>query len=150
MLDEVHQQLQHHIVKGNGAILHAVTAATFFGERSCSGKKGDLPSRVKSECTQQDGRRFVRYVINVTGLHSLTTYVFFRDVHLLLFSGLWQKDLFKGGWTLAESFSQIKLMSRLTHKVCRLLSSPVLLHKLTWITLNNKLWKVWAQESSHK
>ena len=38
------------------------------------------------------------------------------------------KDLFKGKWSLVESFSN-KILSRLSHKVCRLLSSPVLLHK---------------------
>ena len=60
------------------------------------------------------------------------TYVFCRDLHLTsMFSGLLQKDLFKGRWILAKSFFQAKLLSRLSHKVCRLLSSPVLLRKFT-------------------
>ena len=49
----------------------------------------------------------------------------------LMLSGLLQKNLFKGRWSSAEKLFQTKLLSRLSHKVCRLLSSPVLLRKLT-------------------
>ena len=53
--------------------------------------------------------------------------VFCRDFHFTLtFFGLLQKDLFKGRWCLAES-----ILSLLSHKVWRLLSSPVLLRKFT-------------------
>ena len=51
----------------------------------------------------------------------------------LMFSGLLQKDLFKGGWSLAKNFFQTNLLSRLSHKVCHLLSSPVVLRKFTII-----------------
>ena len=56
----------------------------------------------------------------------VVTCVFCRDYHLMFFYGLLQKDLFKGGCSF-----QTKLMSRLSHKICRLFSSPVLLCKLT-------------------
>ena len=52
------------------------------------------------------------------------TYVFCRDLHLtFMFSGLLQNDLFQ--------VFQTKLLSHLSNKVCRLLSSPVLLRKFT-------------------
>ena len=51
----------------------------------------------------------------------------------LMFSGLLQKDLFKRGWNLAKNVFQTNLLSRLSHKVCHLLSSPVLLRKFTII-----------------
>ena len=40
-----------------------------------------------------------------------------------------------------EKLFQTKLLSRLSHKVCRLLPSPVLLRKFT-IFLKKRLWKV--------
>ena len=49
-----------------------------------------------------------------------------------MFSGLLQKDLLKGQWNLRQIFFQTKLLSRLSHKVCRLLCSQVLLRKLTY------------------
>ena len=51
-----------------------------------------------------------------------------------MFSGLLQKDLFKRKWRFGKKLFQAKLLSRLSHKVCRLLSSPVLLRKFTNIT----------------
>ena len=42
-----------------------------------------------------------------------------------------QKDLFIGRVKFGEKILQTKLLSRLSHKVCRLLSSPVLLRKFT-------------------
>ena len=47
----------------------------------------------------------------------------------LMFSGLLQKDLFKWSWKFGGKFSQTILLSRLSHKVYRLLSSPVMLPK---------------------
>ena len=52
------------------------------------------------------------------------TYVFCRDLHLtFMFSGLLQNDLFQ--------VFQTELLSHLSNKVCRLLSSPVLSRKFT-------------------
>ena len=48
-----------------------------------------------------------------------------------MFSGLLQKDQFKGKRSLAKRYFKTKLLSRLSHKVCRLLTSPVLLRKFT-------------------
>ena len=45
-----------------------------------------------------------------------------------------QKDLFIGGCSSAEKFFNQKLLSRLSHKIYRLLSSTVQLRKLTTIT----------------
>ena len=69
----------------------------------------------------------------------------------LMFSGLLQKDLFKEGEVRRKIF-ETKLLSRLSHKVCGLLSSPVLLRKLTTIiTRRNKKRKsavdnIWKQK----
>ena len=57
------------------------------------------------------------------------TFVFSGDLHL-------SKCCLKEGEVRRESFSA-KLLSRLSHKVCRLLSSPVLLRKLRII------WPPW-------
>ena len=58
--------------------------------------------------------------------------MFCRDLHLaLMFSGLQQKDLFKGKWSVLKKFFKTKLLSRLSQKVRRLPSSPVLLRKFT-------------------
>ena len=46
-----------------------------------------------------------------------------------MFSGLLQKDLFKVKF--GEKLFQTRSLSRLSHKVCRLLSSAVLLRKFT-------------------
>ena len=54
-----------------------------------------------------------------------------RDLHsALMFSGFYKKICLKesDGWRKVISN---KLLSRLSHKVCRLLSSPVLLRKFT-------------------
>ena len=51
----------------------------------------------------------------------------------LMFSGLVQNDLFQGRCSLAKRFFETKLLSRLSHNVCCLLSSPVLLRELTTI-----------------
>ena len=60
------------------------------------------------------------------------TCVFCRGLHLnFTFSGLLQKDQFKGKRSLEKSYFKTKLLSRLSHKVCRLLTSPVLLRKFT-------------------
>ena len=48
-----------------------------------------------------------------------------------MFSGLLQKDHFKGKRSLAKRYLKTKLLSRLSHKVCRLLTPPVLLRKFT-------------------
>ena len=48
-----------------------------------------------------------------------------------MFSGLLQKDPFQRRVKFARNVFQTKLLSHLSHKVCRLLSSPVLSHKLT-------------------
>ena len=58
-------------------------------------------------------------------------FVFYLDLHLAsMFSGLLQRSVYRrvkfGG-----KFFPTKLLSRLSHKVCRLLSSPVLLRKFT-------------------
>ena len=44
-------------------------------------------------------------------------------------SGLLQKDLFKGSESLMANFSNIILLTHLSHKVCLALSSAVLLRK---------------------
>ena len=62
------------------------------------------------------------FVTNVTGL---LLACFVVSSLKLMFSGLFQKVLFKGGLSLEECFFQSKLFSRLSHKVCRLLSCPV-------------------------
>ena len=86
-----------------------------------------LLNQPNSEFTQQDGKAFVSdkrdRAINC---------VFCRDLHLtLMFSGLLQKDLFKGRRMFGGKSFHTKLLSRLSHKDWRLLSSPVLLRKLT-------------------
>ena len=59
-----------------------------------------------------------------------------------MFSGPLQKDLFEGKWSLAKScFKQNYCHA--CHKVCRLLSFPVLLHKFTsalWVPLTGLSW----------
>ena len=58
----------------------------------------------------------------------------------LMFSGPLQKDLFKGEWSSAETcFKQNYCHARSSPKVCRLLSSPVLLRKLTIISYDSSL-----------
>ena len=53
-----------------------------------------------------------------------------RDPRLtLMFSGLCKKHLFRRKVKFGVKLFQTKLLSRLSHKVCRLLSSPVLLRK---------------------
>ena len=60
------------------------------------------------------------------------TCVFCRDLHRTFkFSGLKQKDVLKRRWSLTESFFQTKLLSRLSHSVCRLLSFPVFLFSVS-------------------
>ena len=60
------------------------------------------------------------------------TYVFCRDIHLALtFTSVYKKISFKGEWSLAKNCFKQKLLSRLLHKVCRLLSSPVRLLLIT-------------------
>ena len=60
------------------------------------------------------------------------TSVFCRDLYLeLTISGLLKNGVFKGRGKLAESFFK-QFLSLLTHKVCRLLSSPVLLRKFSF------------------
>ena len=59
------------------------------------------------------------------------TCILCRDLHLaLMFSCFYKKICLKESenW---RKFFQTKLLSRLSHKVCRLLSSPVLLRKFT-------------------
>ena len=51
-----------------------------------------------------------------------------------MFSGLLQKDQFKGRRSLAKRYLKTKLLSRLSHKVCRLLTSLVRLPKFTTVT----------------
>ena len=48
----------------------------------------------------------------------------------------------------SEKLFQTKLLSRLSHKVCRLLSSLVLLRKFTTVRLetDGELIKVWKEE----
>ena len=63
------------------------------------------------------------------------TCVFWCDLHLTpVFSGPLQKDLFKKKVKFGEWFFQTKLLSRLSHKGCHLLSSPFLLRKFTIIS----------------
>ena len=58
-----------------------------------------------------------------------------RDLHLtLMFSGLYKEICLREREVWRKLF-QTKLLSRLSHKVCRLLSSPVLLHKFTVIII---------------
>ena len=53
-----------------------------------------------------------------------------RDPRLtLMFSGLCKKHLFRRKVKFGVKLFQTKLLSRLSHKVCRLLSSPVLFCK---------------------
>ena len=60
------------------------------------------------------------------------TYVFCRDLHLIfMFSGLLQKRSVSRKVKFGEKLFQTKLLSHLSNKVCRLLSSPVLLRKFT-------------------
>ena len=61
------------------------------------------------------------------------TWEFCRGLPLTLtFSGLLQKDLFKGRCSLAKSFfKQNYCHARLSHKADHLLSCPVLLRKFT-------------------
>ena len=55
-----------------------------------------------------------------------------RDLHLaLMFSCFYKKICLKESDQFGEKLFQTKLLSRLSHKVCRLLSSPVLLRKFT-------------------
>ena len=63
------------------------------------------------------------------------TCVFCHDLLLTsVFSGPLQKDLFKRKVKFGEKLLQTKLLSRLSHKGCRRLSSPVLLRKFTIIS----------------
>ena len=60
------------------------------------------------------------------------TYMFCHDLDLTpMFSGLLQEGLFEGNLSVAKSFFKQKVLSHLSPKVCHLLSSSVLLHKLT-------------------
>ena len=60
------------------------------------------------------------------------TYGFCRDLHLIfMFSGLLQKRSVSRKVKFGEKLFQTKLLSHLSNKVCRLLSSPVLLRKFT-------------------
>ena len=61
------------------------------------------------------------------------TYMFCQDLHLtLMFYGLLQKDLFKLKWSLVKRyFKQNYCHAYLSHKVCCLLPSPVLVRKFT-------------------
>ena len=62
----------------------------------------------------------------------------FAGIHLtLMLFALLQKDLFKGILEFGGRFFQTKLLSRLSHKVCRHLSSPFLLHKFTIFERDN-------------
>ena len=55
-----------------------------------------------------------------------------RDLHLaLMFSCFYKKICLKESDQFGEKLFQTKLLSRLSHKVCRHLSSPVLLRKFT-------------------
>ena len=67
-----------------------------------------------SEFTQQDGKMLV---CDKRG--RAITYVFCRDLQ------------FKGKSSLAKSYLKTKLLLRLSHKVCGLLTSPVLLRKFS-------------------
>ena len=68
-------------------------------------------------------------VTNVTG--PAITCVLCRDLQLtLMFSGLYNKIRLKERF--GGKVFQTKLLSRLSHKVCCLLSSPVLLRKFTY------------------
>ena len=59
------------------------------------------------------------------------TCVFCRDLHLaLMFSCVYKKICLRKVMFGGKLF-QTKSLSRLSHKVCRLLSSPVLLRKFT-------------------
>ena len=66
-------------------------------------------------CDKRDRAINCEFVVNLT----------------LMFSGLLKKDLFDGNWRLAESFFK----QNLSHKVCRLLSSSVLLHITNTLSL---------------
>ena len=58
-------------------------------------------------------------------------YVFCGNLHLsLCFLALYKKTFLKEGEVRGKVF-QTELLSRLSHKDCRLLSSPVLLRKFT-------------------
>ena len=54
-----------------------------------------------------------------------------------MFSGLLQKKSVKRKAKFDGNFLETKFLSRLSHKVCRLLSSPVLLRKLTIVYTMN-------------
>ena len=61
--------------------------------------------RGSSEFTQQDGRKKRTAKCLCDKRDKAISYVFCRDLHLTsMFSGLLQKDLFKGKWILAKSY----------------------------------------------
>ena len=57
-----------------------------------------------------------------------------------MFPGLLQEDPFKGKWSLCQKLFQTKLLSCLSHKVCRLPSSPVVLRKFANILTSFERW----------
>ena len=60
------------------------------------------------------------------------TYVFCRDLHLtLMFSVFFAKKICFKKVKFGKKLFRTKLLYRLSHKVCRLLPSPVLLRKFT-------------------
>ena len=77
----------------------------------------------KSEFTQQDGRKKTTVnrmrVTNKTRLFRACFVVIFTNINVF-----WSVNV-------GENLFQTNLLSRLSHKVCRLLSSPVLLRKFT-------------------
>ena len=73
------------------------------------------------------------YYLRVLSWSSLNTYVLWSFTK----RSVWRKV------TFGENLFQTKLLSRLSHKVCRLLSSPVLLRKFT--NINRRLRDDWDQ-----
>ena len=77
----------------------------------------------KSESTQQDGRK--KRTVNRMRVTNKTRLL--RACFVAIFTNI---NVF---WSVnfGENLFQTNLLSRLSHKVCRLLSSPVLLRKFT-------------------
>ena len=88
--------------------------------------------KVPSAFTQQFGRKKTTVKTFVSDKRERAiTCVFCRDLHLTLtISGLFKRICLKEGKFGGKCF-QTKLLSRLSHKVCRLLFSSVLLPKFT-------------------
>ena len=94
-------------------------------------KIGDFECQFFSEFTQQDGRKKRTAkrlcVTNVAGL--LLACFVGNSLNIVVLSSSTKRSV-ERNVKFAGRFFQTELLSRLSHKVCRRLSSPVLLRKL--------------------